>query len=71
MPEEKQYAVVTRVKPVREGGRIIVHTYGPYSKGVASRVSQRMKRRAARDGWSHRAEISICTLINKDGMIIE
>jgi hypothetical protein len=62
--DEKQYAVVTRVTPVREGGRIIVHTYGPYSRKKAGAVSAQLKRDAIREGYAHRSEVSMCTLLS-------
>jgi hypothetical protein len=61
---DKQYAVVTRVTPVREGGRTIVHTYGPYDRNKAGAVSRRMKADALREGYANRSEISICTLLS-------
>jgi hypothetical protein len=65
--ENRQFAVVTRVTPVREGGRILVHTYGPYDRRKAQNVSQRMKRDAVREGYADRIEISVCTLLDSDG----
>jgi len=64
---EKEYAVVRRVTPVRERGRITVRTFGPYDLNEATRVSDRMKRRAVREMWNNRAEISICRLSSYDG----
>ncbi len=66
MPDEddKQYAVVTRVTPVREGGRIIVHAYGPYNRNEAHRISASLKRDAMREGYAHRSEVSICTSLS-------
>lgn len=61
---EKQYAVVTRVTPVREGGRTVVHTYGPYTKSRAQGEAQKIKRDAMREGYAHRAEVSVCTLLD-------
>lgn len=61
---DKQYAVVTRVTPVRDGGRIIVHAYGPYSKPRAQSIAQRMKATAVREGYAYRSEISVCTLLD-------
>lgn len=62
MGEDKQYAVVTRVTPVREGGRIIVHTYGPHDLNKAKGIQRRLKAEAIADGYANRVEISVCTL---------
>jgi len=61
---DKQYAVVTRVTPVRLGGRIMVHAYGPYTKNEAASISRELKRDLIREGLAHRSEVSICTLMN-------
>lgn len=70
MPE-RQFAVVTRVTPVREGGRIIVHTYGPYDRNKASRIARQLKASAIMEGYANRCEVSTCTLLDPDSWSIE
>lgn len=60
--EDLQFTVVTRVTPVREGGRIIVHAYGPYSRNDAASVSRMLKNDAVREGYANRSEVSTCKL---------
>jgi hypothetical protein len=67
----KEYTVVTRVKPVREGGRIMVHAYGPYTKDVAKRVQRQLKFDAVKGNYSNRSEVSCCKLIDVDRMNAE
>jgi hypothetical protein len=67
MDDEKQYTVVTRVTPVREGGRTIVVAYGPYSRNRAGSVSAMFKRQAVLEGYADRSEVSICTLLGDPG----
>jgi hypothetical protein len=62
------YTVVTRVTPVREGGRTIVHAYGPYTKDKAKRIQQDLKMDAVLGGYSNRSEVSCCKLIDVDKM---
>jgi hypothetical protein len=62
MFEDRQFAVVTRVTPVREGGRIIVHAYGPYSRNDAASVARVLKNDAVRQGFADRSEVSTCKL---------
>lgn len=66
LAEGRQFVVVTRVSPVRERGRIMVHAYGPYDRNQAQSVSRRIKRDAVRNGYAARIEVSVCTLINND-----
>lgn len=58
----ESFVVVRRVTPVREKGRIQVRTFGPYDRNEATRVSDRLKRKAVTEMWASRAEISICRL---------
>jgi hypothetical protein len=67
----KEYTVVSRVTPVREGGRIMVHAYGPYTKDIAIRVQRELKLNAVNGRYSNRSEVSCCKLIDVDKMNAE
>lgn len=61
--ETPEYVVVTRVTPVRAGGRIIVHTYGPYTKSKGQAVKARFLREAQELGYASRLEVNCCKLL--------
>lgn len=59
---EKQFAVVVRRKALKQQGRILVRTYGPYTKNKAQSVAYGLRSQAVRRGSDWQFEISICTL---------
>jgi hypothetical protein len=62
----KTHVIVTRVTPVREGGRIIVHAYGPYAQGYANEQRQKMLREADKLGYRNRLEVSVCKMLDPE-----
>jgi hypothetical protein len=58
------FAVVTRGR-MPKSGKIIVHTYGPYSEIRAKKVRRGMKANARAIGY--RIEVNICKLIDPEG----
>lgn len=64
--EKQEYVVVTRVTPVREGGRIIVHTYGLYTKSQAQVVRQKFLTEARQLRYADRLEVNACKVLGDD-----
>lgn len=71
MQSAKQFAVVTRMAPVKMGGRIKVRTYGPFDRKTAMSTAQRLKRKASSTGIASLIEISCCTLQGDDKMDLD
>jgi hypothetical protein len=59
----EDYVVMTRVTPVRAGGRIIVHTYGPYTKSKAQSVKAEFLRAARELKYADRLEVNACKVL--------
>lgn len=62
--QKKTHVVVTRVTPVREGGRTIVHTYGLHTHNRALEIRRRMMSEALAIGYRERLEVSACKMLD-------
>lgn len=61
-----QYFVVTRVTPIREGGRIVVHVYGPYTQSRGQGLKKTWLREAKELGYADRLEVNVCKALGVD-----
>lgn len=62
----KDHVVVTRAAPVKEGGRVIVHTYGPFTKDMANHHRKKILMDAEQLGYAWRLEVSACRMLDPE-----
>lgn len=63
-PAPEVYSVVTRGY-MRKSGKVITHTYGPYTEATAKKIRRQIKRNARAIG-AH-VDASVCKLIDPQG----
>lgn len=63
---EKTHVVVTRAAPVREGGRVITHVYGPYTKNQVIDIRRKMLKNAEELGYRNRIEVTACRMLDPE-----
>jgi hypothetical protein len=65
-PKPKDYVLVTRVTPIREGGKAITHAYGPYTKDQAVYNKTKTIADARRIGYLNRITVSVCKMLDPE-----
>lgn len=63
---DQKYVVVTRVTPIREGGRIVVHTYGPFTLSAGQHQKAKFLKEAKELGYAERLEVNCCKMLGED-----